>query len=331
MHKSLLDFLVCPVCRGPLGWAIEREEDDRIQTAEAECPGCGAAYSVNDGIGIFLTPDLQREDLWKEAESGLGHYLKGHPEIEYRLLSTPLEHLNPADQFFRAMALEAKGDFLRAREAERVAVQGSYTASYRDCWERQVEFLLDRLDATAGPIFDLASGRCALVLRMLARLDRPIVATDFSLPVMRRNRAMLRGTGQGDHVSLLVFDARRTPFSANSIEILTTNLGLPNIKDPGELCREIRRVLSGTFLAISHFYPPADGNADAIREAGLADHLYSESAERLLKRADLRVQTHNSCQGSASPTPVGQVLEGAQIDSLPVADTQLQWSVLEVR
>jgi len=314
-----------------LRWAIGREEDDRIEAAEAECHGCGAAYSVNDGIGIFLAPDLQREDLWQEAESGLGRYLKDNPQIEHRLLSTPLELLNLADQFFRAMALEAKGDFPCAQEAERLAFLGSYTAGYRDCWERQVESLLDRLDASAGPIFDLASGRCALVLRMLARLDRPIIATDFSLPVMRRNRAMLRATGREDDVSLLVFDARRTPFGANSIETLTTNLGLPNITDPAELCREIRRVLSGTFLAISHFYPPADGNADAIREAGLADHLYSESAERLLQRADLRVEVHNSCQGSASPTPVGQIIEGAQIDSLPVADTQLQWSVLEVR
>jgi hypothetical protein len=128
-----------------------------------------------------------------------------------------------------------------------------------------------------------------------------------------------------------VFDARRTHFGADSIETLTTNLGLPNIRDPGELGREIRRILSGTFLAISHFYPPGDENAGAIRESGLADHLYSGSAKRLLQAADLRVQAYNSCQGSASPTPVGQIIAGAQIDSLPVADTHLQWSVLEVR
>ena len=331
MHKSLVDMLICPACLGVIQWAVSREEGDRIETAEASCRTCGASYPIRDGIGVFLTPDLQREDLWEEAESGLGRYLSDNPQIGQRLLSAPLEDLNPADQFYRAMALEAKGDFLLSQEAERLSLLGSYNPEHLDCWERQVAYLLDRLEGSSGPIVDLASGRCALVQRMLSICHQPIVATDFSLQVMRRNKARFHASGQDDHVSLLVFDARRTPFAPHSIETLTTNLGLPNIKNAGQLCGEIRRILSGTFLAISHFYPPGDKNAHAIREAGLADHLYLESVMRLMQRAHLKVRTLNSCQGPASPTPVGQVIEGARIDGLPVEDTELRWSVLEIR
>ncbi len=330
MHRFLLDMLICPACHSALQWAISSEEDHRIEAAEAACPTCGASYQVQDGIGVFLTSDFQREDLWSEAGTGPARYLSDNPQIEQRLLSTPLEQLNPADQFFRAMALEAKGDFRLSQEAERLSILGSYTPAYRDCWEREIVYLLDRLEGTSGPIVDLASGRCYLVQRMLSKRGRPIVATDLSLPVMRRNREWLRASGQDNLVSLLVFDARRTPFATHSIETLTTNLGLPNIKDSGKLGDEIRRILSGTFLAISHFYPPADKNEEAIRSAGLADHLYLESVMNAMQRAHLKVRALNLCQGSSSPTPVGQVIEGAQIDSLPVADTELQWSVLEV-
>jgi len=331
LHKFLVDMLICPACHGALRWAIGREENHRIEAAEAACSTCGASYPVQDGIGIFLTPDLQREDLWKEAGTGLAQYLKDNPQIEQRLLSTPLEQLGPADQMFRAIALETKGDFRRSQEAERLSILGSYTPAYRDCWEQQIAYLLDRLEGRSGPIVDLASGRCSLVQRMLSKHGRPIVATDFSLTVMRRNRAWLRASGQDDLVSLLVLDARRTPFATHSIETLTTNLGLPNIKDSGQLCNEIRRILSGIFLAISHFYPPADKNAEAIRQVGLADHLYLDSIMHLMQQAHLSVRALNPCQGSASPTPVGQLIEGARIDALPVAETELQWSVLEVR
>jgi ubiquinone/menaquinone biosynthesis C-methylase UbiE len=55
-------------------------------------------------------------------------------------------------------------------------------------------------------------------------------------------------------LSLLALDARRMPFQEGSVEMLTTNLGLQNIEEPDSLMRELRRVVGGRFLSISHFY-----------------------------------------------------------------------------
>ena len=37
-------------------------------------------YPVREGIGLFLLPDLPRNDLWEQAESQLSRYLREHTE-----------------------------------------------------------------------------------------------------------------------------------------------------------------------------------------------------------------------------------------------------------
>src|SRR5690348_15960531 len=103
MQRLFLDQLECPACHGALVWQGAEQQGDRVDTAEARCAGCGATYPVREGIGLFLTPDLPRDDLWAQAESGLTRHLREHPDLEQRLMGTPVETLAPADQFFRAL------------------------------------------------------------------------------------------------------------------------------------------------------------------------------------------------------------------------------------
>jgi hypothetical protein len=87
--------------------------------------------------------------------------------------------------------------------------------------------------------------------------------------------------------------------------------------------------MNGVFLAISHFYPEEDkANAKAIREAGLETLLYRHTALEHYVEAGWEVEVKNACVGEARPTPPGVVLEGARIDGLPAADTNLEWCVL---
>jgi len=88
MDEQLLSLLECPVCHSKLDWTINKCNKDHIEQAEASCISCGALYPVQEGIGIFLTPDLPRHDLWEEAGSGLTAYLHEHPQIERKLLET---------------------------------------------------------------------------------------------------------------------------------------------------------------------------------------------------------------------------------------------------
>lgn len=182
------------------------------------------------------------------------------------------------------------------------------------------------------PVVDLASGRGYLVEVLARELDRPIVATDFSPRVLRRDRLWLEFLGLYDQVSLMAFDARRTPFKDGAVAALTTNLGLPNIEKPGSLLSELRRIVSGTFLAASHFYPEDSvANAAAIRRYGLSDLIYRGPTLEQFQAAGWRVEVANNCRSRALPTPVSELIEAAGIDALPVAETTLEWCTLVAR
>jgi len=87
--------------------------------------------------------------------------------------------------------------------------------------------------------------------------------------------------------------------------------------------------VAGVFLAISHFYAESDeANAPALRAAQLDTLLYKRSVLQQYREAGWEVEVKNACVGTAQPTPHSSVLEGASIDGLPVAATNLEWCVL---
>jgi uncharacterized protein YbaR (Trm112 family) len=332
MHAFVVELLRCPHCGGALEWGIARQVGERIEEAEARCRACSASYPVREGIALFLTPDLPRDDLWEQAGSGISRLLREQPEVERRLMQVPMETLGPADLMFRAMVHEDCDEFIAAKAAATLARMGLYTGEYRACYESQRTFLLDRLRAGSGPIVDLASGRGDLVELFARQLERPILATDFSPHILRRDRRWLEYWGLYERVSLLAFDARRTPFKDGAVATMTTNLGLPNVDEPERLLGELRRVVGGELLAINYFYPEADAaNAEAIRAAGHGAMLFRREAEAAFRAAGWQMELANRCAGRALPTPRGVVTEGAGIDGLPVAQTTLEWATLVAR
>lgn len=332
MHTYLIEMLACPVCQGELDWRIDEQDGGRIETAEAACAGCGSTYPVREGIGLFLTPDLSRNDLWEEVGSGLVRYLQANPEVEAQVIDGPVETLAPADQFLRSMLLEERGRFEEAKVAQDLAFREMYTPDYLECWNSQVIYTVEEVSGREGPIVDLASGRGYLAEVLVKELGRPVIVTDFSPSVLRRNRGYFRHIGLYDHISLLAFDARRTPFKDGAVKTMTTNMGLPNIEEPGNLLRELKRVVSGLFLAISHFYPEEDAaNGEVIEEAGLELLLYRKSAVSQFSKAGWEVAIKNECIGQARPTPLSKIVEGLRIDGLPVAETMLAWGVILIK
>jgi len=329
MHEYVCETLQCPACGGALRWSIGECEGDHIETADVRCANCDAPYFVREGIGVFLPPDLPRNDLWEQTSTALGAYLKEHPDVERRLLLAPPDTLSPADRFYRALALEERGDFAQARAVAEAALPHLYTPEYLACHESQKRWVMDHIRDRPGPIVDLASGRGDLVERIARELRRPVVATDFSLRVLRRDRKAFRAAGLHEHVSLLAMDARRTPFRDGAVSTMTTNLGLPNIEEPGALLAELRRVVSGEFLAITHFYPADDeANVALLRQFGVAPLLVRESLVELMTQAGWHVEVANAQKGRALPTPPSELLEGARVDGLPVAETTLEWCVV---
>lgn len=329
MQNFLLDYLQCPACGGELTWEIEESQGSQVEAATARCQDCAVEYPVRDGIGLFLTPDLPRNDMWAQAETGLEAYLRERPDVQRQLMETPLHELSPADQFFRAQFLEAQGDFERAQPIFDQVQSDLYVPETLICFESQLHYLMDHLKDGDGPVVDLASGRMDLAAEMARNLNRPLVATDFSPTILRRNRRWLAHAGLSERVSLLAFDARCTPFKDGAVTTLTSNQGLINIQEPGKLLAELRRIVSGQFLSIHLFYPPEDdANREAIEELKLSDLLFRAQAQRLFLENGWSLQLKNICLARALPTPASQLLEEAGIDSLPVSETELEWTTL---
>jgi ubiquinone/menaquinone biosynthesis C-methylase UbiE/uncharacterized protein YbaR (Trm112 family) len=330
MQEYLIGFLECPSCHGSLNWKIIQRIGKRIEEAEIKCNSCSANYHVHKSIGVFLAGEIERNDLWKKADSGLIKYLKSNPDVKQELMNTPINELTPADQFFRAMVLEEQGLYIEAKEIERIANSGLYSGQYQFCWQKQIDYILVRLADNISPVLDIASGRGYLLEKMVNKLNCPVIGSDFSLTVLQRNLQYLKAKGLYEKVSLLAFDARVTPFKDGALANITTNLGLPNIEHPGSLLKELHRILSGNFFAITHFFQEDDElNAKIIHEAGLDKFLYQQTALEQFSDAGWIVEIRNNCEGVAKPTPEGEVLKGAKIDGLPVTETILNWCVLE--
>jgi len=329
MKKYVLDMLECPVCHRQLDWKIVSESKDHIEQAEAHCSGCDAMYPVKDGIGIFLTPNLPRNDMWEQVDSHVVSYLRDHPDIEKQLMDGPAKKLAPTDQQFRAMALDERGKFTEGRRVEKLAHQNLYTSEYLAGSNSQFEYVLDNVGIFDGPIVDLASGRCYLVEEIVSKLRRPMIATDFSPSVLRRDRIYFQHLELDGFLSFLAFDARNTPFKNGVVEVMTTNVGLMNIENPGDLLSELKRIISGVLLAVSHFYPEDDAaNRKVIEEAGMEAFVYKESALKHFSATGWSATVENSYLAKALPTPPSTIFEGARADGLPVAPTELEWCTI---
>lgn len=332
MHKIFLDLLECPGCHSSLAWDGLAEQGERIEEAEAHCTGCGASYPVREGIGLFLLPDLPRNDLWEQTESQLAGCLREHAEVERQLMESPAESVAPADQFLRAMILTDRGAYSEAKTLREQAISQLYTSEYLACLDSQMKHLAASLSPSSWPLVDLASGEGTLIDLLLQRLDQPVILSDFSPTVLRRNRRKLEFSGLADRVTLLAFDARRTPFKQNSVKTMTTLLGLSNIEAPSELLHELRRIVSGSLLAIVHFFPEDDrANVAAMNATRSATFLLQRSALEQFAAAGWQAELKNVRQGCALPTPESVIFKGIRIDGLPIAETVLEWAVLEAR
>jgi len=368
MREYLIDLFACPACHGRLKWAIhevvgkESRTSDRageyslvsasgveIAEADAVCSDCGASYPLREGIAVFLTRELLRKDLWQEMDSHLSRYLREHPDIDVKLTQSPLEYLSPADKFFRGMILSERKDFARAEEAYEAADREIYTGEYNKGFESQITHVLGTIGAECEKglgrehssvrnspasdfIVDLASGKSALARRLLRTLaGRRIVVSDFSPLVLKGNKARFSHLGLSERADFIAFDARRMPFKDSSIGTMTTLVGLQCISDTGLALKEIRRVLSGRMLAICLFNTEEDQKTrNVLREHGLEEMAYKDSAIKALNAAGLTAEVQNSVLVRALPTPRSELIEGAGIDAFPLRETVLEWCTLVI-
>lgn len=331
MHKQYIDMLVCPLCHNQLKWDIKDEDKDRIINADVTCPSCQSVYEVRDEIAVFLTNELSRNDLWEQGESGLEKYLKENPDTYEKLMNTPEEELNGVDYWYKATYFELKNDFGISSRMFKNAYKKIYTQDYIDGLKSQIDFIINNIESNK-PIIDIASGKGYLVEKLLRQTNNYVIATDFSPTILARNKRYYKYNGLYNRLSLIAFDARKTPFKDSSIEILTSNLGLQNIEQSGEVIKEMKRITKGIFMPIMFFVDKKDNvHIDLFNKYGNTAYVTRENAIETFKRAGWNVDISNPFLANVKPTPKGEILKGAQIDGFPIVDTKVEFCVIQAR
>ena len=57
MKRELVDVLACPVCKGTLELAVEKENEREVVSGSLYCGKCGVHYPVVDTIPNLLPPE----------------------------------------------------------------------------------------------------------------------------------------------------------------------------------------------------------------------------------------------------------------------------------
>lgn len=332
MHKQYMDMLECPICHGDLQWHIKDENSDRIINSQIICKSCGADYEVRDEIAVFLTPDLPRNDLWEQGESALEKYFKENPHIFQRLMSTPEEELSGADYWAKGTYFESKGQYEVSSKMFEKAFEKIYTADYINGWDSQKNYIVKSITDSSKPVVDIASGKGYLVEKLLKETDNYVVATDFSPTILMRNKEYYIFKGLYDRLSLIAFDARRTPFKNSSIELMTSNLGLPNIEKPGSVVSELLRIAKDTFMSVMYFIDNSDTvHLDFFEKYSTTAYATRDNAIETFEKCGWDVEIVNSFIADVEPTPKGVILEGLQIDGAPLEDTKYEFCIVAAK
>ncbi|MEM0492520.1 MAG: methytransferase partner Trm112 [Candidatus Thermoplasmatota archaeon] len=54
MKRDMIDILCCPICKGPLELAVEKENKEEIIKGLFTCIRCDKKYPIEEGIPDFL-------------------------------------------------------------------------------------------------------------------------------------------------------------------------------------------------------------------------------------------------------------------------------------
>jgi uncharacterized protein YbaR (Trm112 family) len=60
MKRSLMEILVCPLCKGTLELHVDEENEREIVTGSLTCAQCNETYPIADTIPNLLPPELRK-------------------------------------------------------------------------------------------------------------------------------------------------------------------------------------------------------------------------------------------------------------------------------
>ena len=207
--------LVCPACRGQLGWRLD----------EIQCLACNGRFRIINGTPA-LVPD---------------HSDVEHDELDHLSSNHEAEASHKAAQasFFDRAAL-AEFEIERPYDSPRF-----YRFLLEEKFRRSIEPLGGRLDGWTALTVCGGSGMDA---EFLARAGANVVSSDLSIGAAGRARE--RARRHGAQIDPIVADVEHLPFLDHSVDLVYVHDGLHHLEDPvagiAEMARVARHAISIT-------------------------------------------------------------------------------------
>ena len=101
MKETLLSYLVCPSCEGPLDLSVRSAEQTEIMEGEFRCPACTSSFPITSGIPRFANLDQLKSDK-RATATGFGWQWQHFTQEDERYAEQFLGWIAPVTpEFFR--------------------------------------------------------------------------------------------------------------------------------------------------------------------------------------------------------------------------------------
>jgi ubiquinone/menaquinone biosynthesis C-methylase UbiE/uncharacterized protein YbaR (Trm112 family) len=207
MHKELLQFLACPICRTSLTFDGEAT-NNRFVNGYLKC-NKGHLYQVKEEIGLIKDAKLSAEEFkWKVDVADESKY----DEIQKQYNSYLSEDLK--------IALKKLMEMLIHRVSS-------------SCGE------------TDNMVLDIASGMGRLILQLADKSseDIIIIGTDVDEKPLRGAMNKARRAEVYQKLSLIVMDAKHLAFKDNALSTISSYFGFDNVPETVLALKESFRIL----------------------------------------------------------------------------------------
>lgn len=192
MYKEILPLLRCPECHKKLEIDIfEIQNGEEIISGVLSC-GKNHKWDINEGVLIFNVEEQKDANRWSEILQG-----RSLEEFdEWVAKKTPQNQIELTNK-----AIDDILSFLR---------------------NNKPKFILD-----------IATGRGQLAKRIIREANYPyhLICTDLSPFVLKEDRKNLLNETNLQKISYVACDASNLPFNNNSFELVTSLMGIMNMRD----------------------------------------------------------------------------------------------------
>jgi ubiquinone/menaquinone biosynthesis C-methylase UbiE/uncharacterized protein YbaR (Trm112 family) len=207
MHKELLQFLACPICRTSLTFD-GKTANNRLINGYLKCVK-GHLYQVKEEMGLIKDAKLSAGEFeWNVDVADEGKY----EEIQRQYSSYLSEDLKTA---------------------------------LRRLVEKLVQCVSDSCKETDNMVLDVASGMGGFLLQLAEKsLDGSIlIGTDISEKPLRGAMNKAKRTGVYQKISLIVTDAKHLAFKEKTLSTISSHFGFDNVPETVSAFKESFRVL----------------------------------------------------------------------------------------